>query len=99
MLEELGDVLDVDFSEEDADTVNGFVISRLGRLPSEEETDYPIVTEYGYSFEICKVNGKQISIVSVIHMTSMGTDILVINFRMVKPRIAALMICQQIMME
>lgn len=65
MLEELGDVLDVDFSEEDADTVNGFVISRLGRLPSEEETNYPTVTEYGYSFEICKVNGKQIDTVKV----------------------------------
>ncbi|MBR6537539.1 MAG: HlyC/CorC family transporter [Lachnospiraceae bacterium] len=65
MLEELGDVLEVDFSEEEADTVNGFVISRLGRLPSEEETEYPLVTEYGYSFEICKVNGKQIDTVKV----------------------------------
>lgn len=65
MLEELGDVLEVDFSEEEADTVNGFVISRLGRLPSEEETEYPVITEYGYCFEICKVNGKQIDTVKV----------------------------------
>ncbi len=65
MLEELGDVLDVDFAEEDADTVNGFVISRLGRLPSEEDTEYPIITEYGYCFEICKVKGKQIDVVTV----------------------------------
>ena len=65
MLEELGDVLEVDFSEEEADTVNGFVISRLGRLPSEEETEYPIITEYGYCFEICKVKGKQIDTVKV----------------------------------
>lgn len=65
MLEELGDALDVDFSEEEADTVNGFVISRLGRLPSEEETEYPLITEYGYSFEIRKVNGKQIDTVIV----------------------------------
>ena len=66
MLEELGDVLDVDFSEEEADTVNGFVISRLGRLPSEEETEYPVITEYGYCFEICKVKGKQIDTVKVV---------------------------------
>ncbi|MBP3618684.1 MAG: HlyC/CorC family transporter [Lachnospiraceae bacterium] len=65
MLEELGDVLDVDFSEEEADTLNGFVISKLGRLPSEEETEYPVVTEYGYCFEICKVKGKQIDTVRV----------------------------------
>ncbi len=65
MLEELGDVLEVDFTEEEADTVNGFVISRLGRLPSEEETDYPLITEYGYSFEICKVKGKQIDTIKV----------------------------------
>ena len=65
MLEELGDALDVDFSEEEADTVNGFVISRLGRLPSEEETEYPLNTEYGYYFEIHKVKGKQIDTVIV----------------------------------
>ncbi len=64
-LEELGDVLEADFSEEEADTVNGFVISRLGRLPSEEEAEYPLITEYGYSFEICKVKGKQIDAVMV----------------------------------
>ncbi len=65
MLEELGDVLETDFSEEEADTVNGFVISRLGRLPSEEETEYPAITKYGYCFEICKVKGKQIDTVKV----------------------------------
>ena len=70
MLEELGDVLDVDFSEEEADTVNGFVISRLGRLPSEEETEYPAITEYGYSFEISKVKGKQIDTVKVTKVVS-----------------------------
>ena len=65
MLEELGDVLAVDFSEEEADTVNGFVISRLGRLPSEEETEYPLITEYGYCYEIYAVKGKQIDTVKV----------------------------------
>jgi len=65
MLEELGELLEVDFAEEEVDTVNGFVISRLGRLPSEEETEYPILTEYGYCFEIDKVKGKQIDAIKV----------------------------------
>ncbi|MBQ8798547.1 MAG: HlyC/CorC family transporter [Lachnospiraceae bacterium] len=64
-LEELGELLDVDFTEEEADTVNGFVISKLGRLPSEEETEYPVIEEYGYCFEICKVAGKQVDTVRV----------------------------------
>ena len=65
MLEELGDILEVDFSEEEVDTVNGFVISRLGKLPSEEETEYPVIEAYGYCFEIVKVIGKQIDTVKV----------------------------------
>lgn len=65
MLEELGDILEVDFSEEEVDTVNGFVISRLGRLPSEEETEYPVIEAYGHCFEIVKVIGKQIDTVKV----------------------------------
>ncbi len=75
MLEELGDVLEVDFSEEEADTLNGFVISRLGRLPSEEETEYPLITEYGYSFEICKVKGMQIDTVKVSKAEEPETEI------------------------
>ena len=65
MLEELGELLEVDFGEEEADTVNGFVISKIGRIPSEEETEYPSVTEYGYRFEVCRVTGKQIDTVRV----------------------------------
>lgn len=64
MLAKFGEVLGVNFEEEEADTVNGFVISKLGRLPSEE-AEYPPLTEYGYCFEICKVNGKQIDTVKV----------------------------------
>ena len=62
---ELGELLEVDFTQEEADTVNGFVISMLGRLPSEEETEYPLIQKYGYCFEICKVAGKQIDTVRV----------------------------------
>ncbi len=64
-LEELGELLSVDFEEEAADTLNGFLISRLDRIPSEEETDYPPVEENGYRYEILKVKGKLIDSVRV----------------------------------
>lgn len=64
-LEELGEVLSMDFTEEEADTVNGYLISRLGHLPSEEETEYLPVTEQGYRFEIERVKGKMVDLVRV----------------------------------
>ncbi len=74
MLEELGELLEVDFTEEAADTVNGFVISKLGRLPSEDETEYPLIKEYGYSFEICTVRGKQIDTVRIVKESPEASD-------------------------
>lgn len=73
-LEELGELLEVDFSREEADTVNGFVISKLGRLPSEEETEYSPVEEYGYCFEICKVAGKQADVIRVSKLAEEQTE-------------------------
>lgn len=64
-LEELGELLKLDFSEEEADTVNGFITSRLGRLVSEEEPEYPCVTEQGYYFRVIRVKGMLIDLVSV----------------------------------
>ena len=68
-LEDLEDLLAVDFEEEEADTVNGYIISKLGHLPSEEETDYPPVTEQGYRFEIVRVKGKLVDAVRVTKET------------------------------
>jgi len=64
-LEDLGEVLNLDFTLEAADTLNGFLISRLDRIPSEEEADYPPVTENGYCYEIMKVKEKLIDVVRV----------------------------------
>lgn len=64
-LDELGEILNLDFTEEAADTLNGFLISRLDRIPSEEETEYPLVTENGYCYEIMKVKEKLIDLVRV----------------------------------
>ncbi len=64
-LEELEDLLALDFAEEEADTVSGYMISKLGHLPSEEETVYPPVIEQGYCFEILRVKGKLVDMVRV----------------------------------
>ena len=64
-LEDLGAVLNIDFTEEAADTLNGFLISKLDRIPSEEETDYPPVVENGYCYEIMGVQGKLIDLVRI----------------------------------
>lgn len=64
-LADLEDLLALDFEEEEADTVNGYMISRLGHLPSEEETEYPPVIEQGYRFEIERVKGKMVDLVRV----------------------------------
>lgn len=65
-LEDVMDVLDIRFSEEDNDTydtLNGFLISRLDRIPQEDEA--PLV-EYGcYRFQVIKVGNKMIETVHV----------------------------------
>lgn len=54
-LEEAGEVLGIEFDEE-YDTLNGFLISRLDRIPADGEQ--PEVFEYGYLFRIIQVENK-----------------------------------------
>ncbi len=65
-LEDAQDELGIQFPEEDLDnydTINGLLISRLDRIPSEEER--PEVRYLGYLFEVEKVENKMISSVRV----------------------------------
>ena len=57
-LEELEEQLKIDFDEEPFDTVNGFVISRLERIPEEGE-DFEFEYE-GYVFRIQEVKDRMI---------------------------------------
>ncbi len=63
-LEEVEDLLGIQFEEEeDFDTLNGFLIEKLGRIPEEDEqfeTDYG-----GYHFKILEVENKMITSVLV----------------------------------
>lgn len=65
-LDDIVDLLDVEFSEEDQDTydtLNGYLVSRLDRIPQEGEM--PCVREYGYEFQVLKAGNKKIESVLV----------------------------------
>ncbi|SHI87405.1 hemolysin family protein [Parasporobacterium paucivorans] len=63
-LEDLEDVLKVEFNEEDYDTLNGFLISRLDRIPSEDDKPDDLYVD-GYHYEIISVENKMISLVKI----------------------------------
>ena len=65
-LDEVAKTLDIEFEEDDYDsygTINGFLISRLDRIPQEgEQTE----VEYeGYGFKILQVENKMIHTIRV----------------------------------
>lgn len=63
-LEELSDLIDIDFPDEDFETVNGFVLYMLGRLPSSDDEDIEILYE-GYRFTPKEICDKMITIVQI----------------------------------
>lgn len=62
-LNDLEDVIDVDFPDEDFETLNGFLLYKLGRLPVEDE-DTEIVYR-GYKFIPVKICDKMITLVRI----------------------------------
>lgn len=74
-LDEVGEVLEIPFSEEDSDTydtLNGFLISKLDRIPQEgEELE---VTYEGYRFQILSVENKMIRTVKAVKLPKEETE-------------------------
>lgn len=71
-LDELGDLLDIDFSNEVFETLNGFIISKLERIPEDDET---FVIEYGgYQFDVIAIEHKVIKKV-IISKTETTMDL------------------------
>lgn len=63
MLDDIEDLLDIEFEDKDFDTLNGFMIFCLGKIP-EEDDDFKV--EYSsYEFKILKVESKMIKKVRV----------------------------------
>lgn len=65
-LEQIEDELNMKFEEEDYETLNGYLISKLDRIPSED--DKPVVEDNKYRFEILAVENKMISLVKLTIM-------------------------------
>ena len=60
-LEDVAEALSIEFGEEDYDTydtLNGFLISKLDRIPQEDEDSE--ISYGGYLFKILKVENKMI---------------------------------------
>ncbi|RKQ28328.1 hemolysin family protein [Oceanobacillus halophilus] len=60
---ELGDVFDTEFPTKDFDTLSGFLIGKLGYIPSEEER--PVIEYKNFVFEVAEVADNRIEKVIV----------------------------------
>ncbi len=63
-LDELEERLDISFEQEDFDTLNGFLISKLDRIPDERDVQFE-VTVGAYDFKVLSVENKIIQSVLV----------------------------------
>ncbi len=66
-LDAVADLLGIEFPDKDIDTLNGFLLYELGRLPIEEE-EINIVYQ-GYSFHPIDIHDKMIAQVKVTKLT------------------------------
>ncbi|MCI7814309.1 MAG: hemolysin family protein [Lachnospiraceae bacterium] len=62
-LEDVAEVLDIDLEEEEYETLNGFLVYRLDKVPEEDE--HSEIIAKGYSFQILSVANKIIDKVKV----------------------------------
>jgi len=58
LLDEVNEMLQIALPDGDYDTIGGFIISLLGRIPKEDET--PEVEACGYTFTVEKIEEKRI---------------------------------------
>ncbi len=72
-LEDLEEILDVSFEDEEFETVNGFLISKLERIPTVEDENFAVDYE-GYNFKILKVENKMIQSVLVTRIPEEKED-------------------------
>ncbi len=62
-LDELADIMEIEFPDEDIETLNGFLLYKLGRLPVEHEKT-EIIYE-GYKFTPLKICDKMITLTKI----------------------------------
>ena len=62
-LEDIEDMFDIKFDCEDIDTINGYLIYKMGKIPQENE-EFETVCD-GYRFKVLKVSNKMITDIEV----------------------------------
>lgn len=71
-LEDVAEALDIELEENDIDTLNGFLISLIDKIPSDDE--HLSADAYGYHFEILTVENKIIQNVRVTKLPKEKAD-------------------------
>lgn len=66
-LEELGDLLAISFEEDEYETLNGFLVDKLDRIPAEDEKCE--VAYEGYLFTVLSVDNNIIQRVKIENRT------------------------------
>ncbi len=63
LLEEITETIGIEYEEEDYDTLNGYLISKLDRIPEDDEGTE--ITENGVVYRILSIEDKMISLVRI----------------------------------
>lgn len=71
-MEELEERFGISFDEEEFETLNGFLISKMDKIPEEDET-FEIEVD-GYNFKILSVENKMIQSVLVTKVKEPETE-------------------------
>lgn len=66
-IEEVAEILGIEFPDGDFDTIGGFIMSELGRIPSEDEK--PIIEYEGYSLRVDTVDDRRIEKITAERIT------------------------------
>ena len=66
LLEDIEDMFDIVFECENIDTINGFLIDKMGRIPQENE-DFQCIYK-GYNFKVVEVDNRMITKVSMTYV-------------------------------
>lgn len=71
-LDDISEILDIEFPDEDIETLNGFLLYQLGRLPADDE-EIDIVYQ-GYLFKSIDIHDKMIVQVKVVKVIDEHED-------------------------
>ena len=71
-VEELEELLDIEINSEDYDTIAGFIIGQLGRIPDDGEQ--PAIEYKGYRFQVEQIEDKRIEKIRITKLENENTQ-------------------------